>query len=640
VYIGYYGAGMSSVCAVVSGGAKCWGYNSDGQLGNGTTTYKAAPVTAIAAGSGVTSIDISRKHTCAVVSGGAKCWGYNAFGQLGDGTLINRTSPVTAMAAGSGVTGISTGYSSTCMVVSGGVKCWGENAYAQLGDGTLINNRTPAFTIPAGSGTTLMDTGRRHTCALVSGSVKCWGDNEFGQVGDVTYTPSSTPVSVTAPPTPSRTGYSLAGWSATAGGNAVSFPYKHELNAGISLFALWSADSHIVTFNSKGGTAVSASSFVTDGSVAVPETPTRAGYTFLGWSASDGGNAVSFPYAPGGIANIALFALWSADSHVVTFNSKGGTAVSAGSFVTDGLIALPFDPTRTGYTFLGWSASDGGNAVSFPYAPSATSDITLFALWSANTYTIKYFTDSASGASAVSSVSFTTGGRALQLPKPTRYGFIFGGWYSDAGLTSKIGDAETSFSPTGTELVQAAYAKWIRKVFARQVAPLVKGKAMVGYVLTTAVTPLGAGTSYSYQWLRDGVPIDGALTRQFLLTATDLNAGISFRVCGSKYLYEPVCLGSISNLVVLGDLARKPTVALKWDSLKVGAILQGRAGSWDTGVSLSYSWFRDGVEIAGEYQATHQITTADRGHSITFKVVAQKVGYNTVTRTSLAKLIP
>lgn len=89
------GAGFRHSCAVVNGGVKCWGEDGSGQLGNGAVWDQGvAPVDAIVAGSRVTYISLGDQHTCAVVDGDAKCWGYNWSGQLGDGTTNDRDAPV------------------------------------------------------------------------------------------------------------------------------------------------------------------------------------------------------------------------------------------------------------------------------------------------------------------------------------------------------------------------------------------------------------------------------------------------------------------------------------------------------------------------------------------------------------------
>ena len=176
--------------------------------------------------------------------------------------------------------------------------------------------------------------------------------------------------------------------------------------------------------------------------------------------------------------------------------------------------------------------------------------------------------------------------------------------------------------------------------FSKLISPVVTGKPTVGYLLSTAVTPFGAGTTYSYQWLRNGVAIEGAVDRKYEVKVTDLNSAITFRVCGSKQMFETVCLVSNSSVVALGELNRKPNVVLKWTSLKTGSVISVKTSSWDAGVSLAYSWLRDGVDITNEVQNSYRLTAADRGHTIAFKVVARKLGYNEVIRTSIAKLIP
>ena len=88
-------AGGAHTCGVTSGGAAyCWGLNSSGQLGDGTTTDRLSPV-AVAGGLSFAAVSAGDLHTCALTAGGAAyCWGYNGDGELGDGTTTNRLSPV------------------------------------------------------------------------------------------------------------------------------------------------------------------------------------------------------------------------------------------------------------------------------------------------------------------------------------------------------------------------------------------------------------------------------------------------------------------------------------------------------------------------------------------------------------------
>jgi alpha-tubulin suppressor-like RCC1 family protein len=134
---------------------KCWGYNSFGQLGDGSTTNSLTPANVKSTdGSGflsnVEAIAAGNVHTCAKVAGGMKCWGYNSNGQLGDGTSgTDRLTPVDVSGLSSGVQSITAGSIHTCAkIAGGGMKCWGYNSFGQLGDGTSGTDRlTPVYVL-------------------------------------------------------------------------------------------------------------------------------------------------------------------------------------------------------------------------------------------------------------------------------------------------------------------------------------------------------------------------------------------------------------------------------------------------------------------------------------------------------------
>jgi alpha-tubulin suppressor-like RCC1 family protein len=210
--------GESACAVKSDGSVACWGYNVDGEIGSSVSTScdgsgdactytptavkgLAGKVTAISSGNDAGSGDT----TCALLAnGGVQCWGYNGEGELGDGNTALAapygTATPTTVSGLANVTALDVHDVGTCALISGGtVKCWGSNGAGQLGNGNTSPSPTPvsvkglsdAIALSSGSWPVVV-------CAIrSSGAVVCWGNGENGQLGNgLSGVSSSTPVPV------------------------------------------------------------------------------------------------------------------------------------------------------------------------------------------------------------------------------------------------------------------------------------------------------------------------------------------------------------------------------------------------------------------------------------------------------------
>lgn len=190
------GVGFAHSCAMTNFGVKCWGNNTQGVLGDGTSSSRATPVNVLGL-TGASQVAAGRANTCAVMSSGSlECWGANGHGQLGVGGRID--SPIPLVVSGIGaVTAASVGVFYTCAATSTDVKCWGDNMFGQLGDGTVLLRLTPVSVVGFTAGATALTAGLAHACAAASdGILKCWGSNGNGVLGDGTSEDRHVPVTV------------------------------------------------------------------------------------------------------------------------------------------------------------------------------------------------------------------------------------------------------------------------------------------------------------------------------------------------------------------------------------------------------------------------------------------------------------
>ncbi|MBQ9887546.1 MAG: InlB B-repeat-containing protein, partial [Lachnospiraceae bacterium] len=269
----------------------------------------------------------------------------------------------------------------------------------------------------------------------------------------------------TALPTATRTGYTFVGWyTAEEGGTKITTDTGVAATDRI-LYAHWKAKTYVTKFKGNGGTSTKSSVTlkygIQYGNVLTDITATRTGYLFDGWyTAAEGGNKVaSTDYIQA--EDRTLYAHWTAKTYTVTFNANGGKCDTKTQQYTYGssnkYTALP-TATRTGYTFTGWYTDiDEGTKIT-KYTGVAASDRTLYAHWTAKTYTVKF--NANGGICDIESQQYVYGptNRYTALPTPTRDGYVFEGWYTAVDGGTKIKD-NTGVAATN----RTFYAHWKKR---------------------------------------------------------------------------------------------------------------------------------------------------------------------------------
>jgi alpha-tubulin suppressor-like RCC1 family protein len=197
--VGAISAGGEHTCALVNGGVQCWGWNGLDQADGlpHPESINLVPTAVEGLSTGVQSMTAGSYHTCVTVNGGAQCWGWNYDGQLGDGSMTGSLVPVPVRGLSSGVQAISAGWDFTCALVNGGVQCWGYTREIGIGDTNWAHDTfVPTAVVGLTTSVGAIGSGDEHTCALVNGGLQCWGSNNHGELGNESNSWGLIPVSV------------------------------------------------------------------------------------------------------------------------------------------------------------------------------------------------------------------------------------------------------------------------------------------------------------------------------------------------------------------------------------------------------------------------------------------------------------
>jgi uncharacterized repeat protein (TIGR02543 family) len=333
-------------------------------------------------------------------------------------------------------------------------------------------------------------------------------------------------------PSSSRTGYTFDGWftGVNGGGDKYEDNEIYDVADDIKLYAKWTANSYALHFDTGGGSSESDLQVRYEKEIgnSLP-VPTFAGHEFKGWFTElDGGGTQYTETTVYRLTdNTTLYAKWTVKQYTIDFDAQGGNVTPSLSAEYKGALTLP-SPTRAGYVFKHWNTSKDGSGVAYSGTINYTVDnnITLYAQWEANTYTLDF--DEQDGVSVNSkTVKYETS--VGELPVTTRTGYKFEGWFT--GINgSGVEYFESTVYKTADHTT--LYAKWEANVYALEFKSNYTGgidpaNQNVTYEKPVTTTPVITRPGYDFvEW---NTAQDG--------TGTPYAAGTVYLVTGNTVLY-------------------------------------------------------------------------------------------------------
>ena len=183
-------AGETHTCGITTAkNLYCWGHNADGQVGDGTINTPRLSLYRVGAAGVWTTITAGGGHTCGITRAkNLYCWGFNTEGQIGDGSTDSPRLSLYRVGAAGVWNSIAAGGGHTCGITTAkNLYCWGYNATGQSGDGSVNSPRLSLYRVGAAGIWSNATVGGSHSCGVTTAEeLFCWGANVNGQVGDGT----------------------------------------------------------------------------------------------------------------------------------------------------------------------------------------------------------------------------------------------------------------------------------------------------------------------------------------------------------------------------------------------------------------------------------------------------------------------
>ncbi len=327
--------------------------------------------------------------------------------------------------------------------------------------------------------------------------------------------------------------HTFGGWNTQINGGGIAYQVGGSFNMpdnNVTLYAIWTADTYTVTYDANDGTGnvpVDGSSpYEVGESVTVlgnTGTPalTKQYHTFGGWNTMANGNGTT--YQSGNSFNmpdnnVVLYAIWTADTYTVTYDANGGTGngpvdanspYEVGESVTVlGNVGTPNPLTKTNYTFGGWNTQADGNGTTYQAGGSFSmpdNNVVLYAIWTADTYTVTYDANGGTGNAPVDGSSPYTVGASVTvlgnvgIPALTKPDYSFDGWNTQADGNGTPYQAGNQFNMPAANVT--LFAIWTCTQI-KDVLVSIRASKMPGNQVKFKAYPINGGDAPYYKWYR------------------------------------------------------------------------------------------------------------------------------------------
>ncbi|WP_146070335.1 InlB B-repeat-containing protein [Arthrobacter sp. GMC3] len=432
-------------------------------------------------------------------------------------------------------------------------------------------------------------------------------DSAGGSAVDPVSTKYGTAIAATA--VPAFAGHTFVGWF--NGGSAWNF--AAPVTGDLTFEARWTLDSHTVSFDTGGGSAVAPMTANYGTAISAPGVPTLAGHTFVGWF--NGGSAWNF--AAPVMGDMTLDAQWTLDTHKVTFDTHGGNTVAPVTADYGTVVEAPPVPTFAGHTFAGWF--NGGSA--WDFATPVTGDMTLDALWTLDTHLVTF---DANGGNAIAEVT-TDFGTAVAAPAvPTFAGHTFVGWFNGGKAW------DFTMAVTGDMTLVAQWTLDTLKVTfdTHGGNTIASVPTDYGTVVPAPAVPTFAGHTF-VAWFNGGTPWDFATP-----VTVDITLDAHWTLDTHKVIFDTHGGNAIAEVTRdYGTAVAAPDAPTKTGHTFVGWFNGGKAWDFTTAVTedttLVAQWNLDTHKVTFDTHGGNAVTpvTADFGTVIQAPAAPTRAGY-------------